>query len=122
MNATAVITTFTFQKEVIYRDLHQNEGLIAEHDLVQLLAEGPGSGVAIELDFAPEPEEEMDERHPPEELTCVMDADASQRQCVLAARAGRSFVMDGPPGTGKSQTITNMIAQLIADGKTVLFV
>lgn len=122
VNATAVITTFTFQKEVIYRDLHQNEGLIAEHDLVQLLAEGPGSDVAIELDFAPEPEEEMDERHPPEELTCVMDADASQRQCVLAARAGRSFVMDGPPGTGKSQTITNMIAQLIADGKTVLFV
>ena len=30
--------------------------------------------------------------------------------------------MDGPPGTGKSQTIANMIAELITHGKTVLFV
>ncbi len=30
--------------------------------------------------------------------------------------------MDGPPGTGKSQTISNMIAELIRRGKTVLFV
>jgi very-short-patch-repair endonuclease len=119
---TAVLTTFTFQKEVIYRDLRQNETLIAEHDLVKLLAEGPTSDVAGALDFVPDPEDTLDERHPPEELTCVMDADASQRQCILAARAGRSFVMDGPPGTGKSQTITNIIAQLMADGKTVLFV
>jgi hypothetical protein len=36
--------------------------------------------------------------------------------------SGRSFVMDGPPGTGKSQTIANMIAELLAKGKTVLFV
>lgn len=30
--------------------------------------------------------------------------------------------MDGPPGTGESQTITNIISQLLADGSTVLFV
>ena len=122
VDSTAVLTTFTFQKEVIYRDLRQNEELIAEHDLVKLLAEGPTSDIAVALDFIPDPEDTLDERHPPEELMCVVDADASQRQCILAARAGRSFVMDGPPGTGKSQTITNVIAQLIADGKTVLFV
>ncbi|WP_373069395.1 DUF4011 domain-containing protein, partial [Gemmatimonas sp.] len=122
VDTTAVMTSFTFQKEVIYRDLRQNEALIADHDLVKLLAEGPTSNVALELDFAPEPEDGLDERHPPEDLICVMDADASQRQCILAARSGRSFVMDGPPGTGKSQTITNIIAELMADGKTVLFV
>lgn len=118
----AVLTTFTFQKEVIYRDLYDNEDEIVGHEMVQLLAEGPSSSVALDLDFAPEDEAHLDERHPPEELGLVLDADSTQRQCVIAARAGRSFVMDGPPGTGKSQTITNAIAQLLLDGKTVLFV
>jgi hypothetical protein len=40
----------------------------------------------------------------------------------LAAAEGRDFVIVGPPGTGKSQTITNMIASCLAAGKTVLFV
>ena len=36
--------------------------------------------------------------------------------------AGRDLVLEGPPGTGKSQTITNLIAHTLAQGKTVLFV
>src|SRR5690606_24993546 len=35
---------------------------------------------------------------------------------------GHSFVIEGPPGTGKSQTITNVISELLAQGKRVLFV
>src|SRR6185437_13405958 len=35
---------------------------------------------------------------------------------------GHSFVLDGPPGTGKSQTIANMIAHNLALGRRVLFV
>ena len=31
-------------------------------------------------------------------------------------------MIDGPPGTGKSQTIANAIAELLAAGRTVLFV
>src|SRR6185437_15536280 len=41
---------------------------------------------------------------------------------IAAAAAEASFVMYGPPGTGKSQTIANVIAELLAQGKTVLFV
>lgn len=119
---TAVLTTFTFQKEVIYRDLLENESEIADHDLVRLLAEGPSSELALEMDFDPEAEEGFDERHPPEELACILDADVSQRQAIVASRVGRSFVVDGPPGTGKSQTIANVVAQLLRDGRTVLFV
>lgn len=118
----AVLTTFTFHKEVIFRDLMENQDEIAEHPTVQLLAEGPASDAALELDFHRVTDEELDAKHPPEELACVMDADATQRQCLIAARAGQSFVMDGPPGSGKSQTITNVIAQLLKDGKTLLFV
>src|SRR6185312_11792096 len=49
-------------------------------------------------------------------------ADASQLEAVAAARAGRTFVLEGPPGTGKSQTITNLLAHAMANGQRVLFV
>ncbi|UOT04493.1 DUF4011 domain-containing protein [Rhodococcus opacus] len=49
-------------------------------------------------------------------------ADGSQLRAVALAAAGRTFVLEGPPGTGKSQTITNLIAHALDHGKTVLFV
>lgn len=48
--------------------------------------------------------------------------DSSQAEAVAAARSGASFVLEGPPGTGKSQTITTIIADQMAQGRTVLFV
>lgn len=53
---------------------------------------------------------------------CICDADASQQNVIDRALCGQSFVLQGPPGSGKSQTITNLIAEFIARGKTVLFV
>ncbi|QRM34826.1 AAA domain-containing protein [Microvirga sp. VF16] len=50
----------------------------------------------------------------------IVDADLSQDEVVTAARAGESFVLQGPPGTGKSQTIVNVVANLLNDGKRVL--
>ena len=117
-----VLTTFTFHKEVIYRDLKQNMDDIMAHPIVRLLAEGPTSDAAQTFSFPPMSDNDLDRKHPPEETTCILDADATQRKCLIVARKGNSFVMDGPPGTGKSQTIVNMIAQLISDGKSVLFV
>jgi len=116
-----VLAAFSFQKEVIYRDLMNNSAKIVEHPTVRLLAEGPGD-FAADYSFSPVPENELDEVQPPEDTSLIMSADGTQRQCIQAARDGRSFVMDGPPGTGKSQTIANLIAQLLVDGKTVLFV
>lgn len=52
----------------------------------------------------------------------VLDADSSQRVALIRASEGHSMVVEGPPGTGKSQTITNLIAEAIYDGRTVLFV
>ncbi len=52
----------------------------------------------------------------------VYDADSSQVLAMVRAAEGHSIVVEGPPGTGKSQTITNMIAECVAAGKTVLFV
>jgi len=64
----------------------------------------------------------MDEVQEPESAAIVLDADSSQRRCIAAALDGRSFVMSGPPGTGKSQTIANIIAALMHSGRSVLFV
>ena len=38
------------------------------------------------------------------------------------AKAKRNLVVEGPRGTGKSQTITNIIAEFLAAGKSILFV
>jgi hypothetical protein len=119
---TAVLRTFTFHKEVIYQDLKTNHDTISGHPLVKLLAEGPRSKAAQSIGFTPISDDRLDEVHPPERLASILDIDGTQRQCLAAASEGKSFVMDGPPGTGKSQTITNLIAQLLRDNKTVLFV
>lgn len=48
--------------------------------------------------------------------------DSTQLRAILAGSKGRSFILNGPPGTGKSQTIVNMIVNAFYNGKTVLFV
>jgi len=52
----------------------------------------------------------------------IVPCDATQAAAVARARTGQSFVLHGPPGSGKSQTITNLIADYLARGKRVLFV
>jgi hypothetical protein len=115
-----VVSHFSFHKEVMYRDLEANAEEIADHPIIEALVHGSEEGSA--LDFEPMPDDQIDEHGRPEHGATVLPADATQRQCITASAAGHSFVMDGPPGTGKSQTIANMIAENIALGRTVLFV
>ncbi|MFI1438712.1 DUF4011 domain-containing protein [Streptomyces fructofermentans] len=118
-----VLDAFNSSKEVMYRDLRDNMQRILASPLVRTLGLGAdAAGTADSLGFEPVPLEQIDQKQPPEKAPLVLDADSSQRQCVAAALDGRSFVMDGPPGTGKSQTITNMIAGLLEKGRSVLFV
>ncbi|MEU4823036.1 DUF3320 domain-containing protein [Actinomadura sp. NPDC023710] len=118
-----VLATFRSHKEAMYRDLLDQEDQILAHPLVRAIGLGEAAHLpADELYFEPLDSERLDELQPPELTPLVLDADSSQRQCVAAALDGRSFIMDGPPGTGKSQTIANMIAALMHDGRSVLFV
>lgn len=55
-------------------------------------------------------------------LELIYDADTSQHCALIDALSGRNMVINGPPGTGKSQTITNLIALAMLRGKKVLFV
>jgi len=111
---------FSFHKEAMYQDLKKNQAMIVESLLVRAIAGDPF--VTDDLMFDAIPEEMVDQVAPPESMASILDADSTQRQCIVAARNGNSFVMDGPPGTGKSQTIANTIAELLAANKTVLFV
>lgn len=114
------LSPLSFAKETMYQDLKDNEEIIAAHPLIEALALGD---VARDGQFIDRiPDDELDEKFPPEQLFSILDADSTQRQCVIAAKRGSSFVMDGPPGSGKSQTIANVIAELMAAGKSILFV
>lgn len=120
ISEVSVLARFSFLKEVMYRDLLEHEDEICEHPLVQALAAPVGS--RSDFDFEPISDRDIDDVAVDTTLLSIRDADATQRACIWAAREGRTFVMDGPPGTGKSQTIANMIAELIGNGRTVLFV
>lgn len=116
-----VLSAFMFAKEAMFRDLEVNEDRVLASELVQSLAGGTDEA-RERLVFAPADADEIDTVAPPETVPLILDADSSQRVAIAAASEGRSFVLDGPPGTGKSQTIANMIASLVSDGKRVLFV
>ncbi|MCK9902151.1 DUF3320 domain-containing protein [Frankia sp. Cpl3] len=122
VEGSAELSLFSFAKEAMYQDLKENEDAIVAHPVIRALATGRASAGTGDLYFEEISESAMDITAAPEENPLVLDADASQRACVAAAVDGRSFVLDGPPGAGKSQTIANMIAALLHAGKSVLFV
>ena len=122
LHETTYLSTFSFTKEAMYKDLDDNAATILEHPIVQALATSDPSQQSPEFQFDPIEPADIDRFAPPELTPLVLDADSSQRAAVAAALAGKTFVMDGPPGTGKSQTIANMIGVLLHAGKTVLFV
>ncbi|HTE20636.1 MAG TPA: DUF4011 domain-containing protein, partial [Armatimonadota bacterium] len=64
----------------------------------------------------------LDPARPVSDCHEVYDADSSQTLAMIRAASGLSIVVEGPPGTGKSQTITNIIAEAVEAGKKVLFV
>ena len=118
---SVVVSTFSFAKYLMWNDLCERVDALKESAVVKHLIESPRdmyTGTGIEF---PDPRQLDAARHPRDTFIPLL-ADSSQIAAVYAAEAGKDFVLIGPPGTGKSQTIANMISQLLATGKTVLFV
>lgn len=113
---TVHLSVLQFAKFPLWKDLDESWQNLADNSLVRHLIETPLHPYAdpvtessvVDLD----------------ELRAQMPvpADSSQLQAVAEAAAGRTFVLEGPPGTGKSQTITNLLAHAMASGRRVLFV
>jgi hypothetical protein len=118
-----VLALFSFQKFVMYKDLEANAGALASHRLVRQLVTRQGSAGDQVIGLPDEIRRmDLDAEYPPERTFQVVDADSSQLRAIAAAARAHDLVIEGPPGTGKSQTITNLIAQALAPGKSVLFV
>ncbi|MEE9116402.1 MAG: DUF3320 domain-containing protein [Thermoplasmata archaeon] len=113
---------FSFSKFVMYKDLDPEvwpEGKSpADHPLIRAILD-PSPDAGTDQGFL---ESEVDEKITAHNVYHVMDSDSSQIAVIEDSKMGRNLVVEGPPGTGKSQTITNIIAELLAGGKSVLFV
>lgn len=57
-----------------------------------------------------------------EEVLTPFAIDESQESIILSVKSGKSVVVQGPPGSGKSQLICNLMADFSARGKRVLLV
>jgi very-short-patch-repair endonuclease len=120
---TAFISFFSFAKMRMYIDLDpacwpEGCGLL-ENTLVQQILEGS----LTETEETGYGGVDVTDDHPvAHDIPLVVEADSSQHTAILKTWEGRNLVVEGPPGTGKSQTITNMIAAALHQGKTVLFV
>ena len=109
---TVLLGLFSFNRFVMWNDMHVNRDKIAENDLVKSLYSGAATEEILEIDRSDAEEEDV---------FLPLTADSSQINAIKAASHDETFVLHGPPGTGKSQTITSMIADGIANGRTILF-
>ena len=117
-----VIGTFSFAKYLMWKDLVDRSPQLMESPLVKYLIERGKNNVVLEKSGEIINVDELDNSVNTQDLFLPLPADSSQIAAVVASAKGRDFVLDGPPGTGKSQTIANMIAHNLALGRRVLFV
>lgn len=116
-----VVGNFRYNNLPLVNDLEQNLEAFAGNDLVAAIAGVPEAQAALASSIDG-PSLALPDSEPPEAEFLVLDADSSQHQAINWALMGQSEVVWGPPGTGKSQTIANLIAALVANSKRVLFV
>ncbi|MFK7819779.1 MAG: DUF4011 domain-containing protein [Planctomycetaceae bacterium] len=118
----ALLGFFSFHKLLMYLDLAPELWAGADNldgSIVESIVCGADSDDATSL-YATD--YEIDDDHEANQILLVSDADSSQHSALVDIASGKSLVIEGPPGSGKSQTITNAIANAIHQGKSVLFV
>ena len=120
VNNNVALGFFSFTKFVMYNDLNpeawEDNVDLTKNELIQAIF-NPAKN-----DQEAFKEEDIDSQLEYRDMYQVLDADSSQIAAIQDVKAGRNLVVEGPPGTGKSQTIVNLIAELLAEGKSVLFV
>lgn len=117
-----VLGNFAYAKLPMVRDLESAVTGLIENEIVAAIAGDPGARTAV-IGARPDPASiPTPDAIPLADEYLILDADSSQNYAINATVAGHSLLVNGPPGTGKSQTIANLIATMIARGKRVLFV
>ena len=116
-----VLTTLSFAKYLLWKDLVDRTDKLKENPVVQHLIDTPTHSYGHGEDDFVSPST-LDYAVDPADLFTPLSANSSQVSAIVAAQRRRDFVLFGPPGTGKSQTIVNMITNCLAHAQTVLFV
>lgn len=115
-----VLGHFSFAKYLMWKDLVDRTDALRKNPVVKHLLDTPRDRYGNEIEFVETGD--IDRKYHPSELLTPLPADASQMAAIATADRGKDFIVIGPPGTGKSQTISNLIAHTLGQGKTVLFV
>lgn len=113
-----VLGNFSFSKLILWKDIVIHQEDLLKSEIVKSLVDGK---LVLNQNHEPYPAGEFDDITS-QSLVLPIPTDVSQMEAVVAAQKGQSFILHGPPGTGKSQTITNIIADALYRGKRVLFV
>ncbi len=113
VEACAALFHLGFMGQAVMEDLRQ---------LKSRPPEGTSLETALRMTEAAPSEEGPSEHVPERSRFFTSDSDPSQEAAVMEARAGKGLLVEGPPGTGKSQTIVNMVADAIGTGRTLLIV
>ena len=119
------INLFAFLKLMMYHDLDdanwQELNKPSDNFLIKNLLHNFGNLSTKNESDAANHKFEFD-KLPLSDIDHILDADSSQAEAIERVFKNKYLVIKGPPGTGKSQTIANIIASCIKKGKTVLFV
>lgn len=116
----AAIGVFPSARLAMYHDLDPSGWDFSAHPLISDLFGGSETGYDA-VPFGDEyniDEPEIEKKVP----YLIADADSSQFSTIVDVADGKNLAVEGPPGTGKSQTIVNTIAASLSAGKKVLFV
>ncbi len=111
------LSTFTFESLVLINDLKAMTEIALQSKLIAALAKAGATADASEA-----LSDDLDADAAAKGLVPVLPTDSSQLEALTYASSGRHVVVHGPPGTGKSQTITALIADALGRGQKVLFV
>jgi hypothetical protein len=120
------LALFNFSKLLMYLDLDPTQwpenGAITRHPIVsRFFTSQTGEARSNSYGFSAEhPIDDLPRAH--EHYPLIDDADSSQHSVLVDVIEGEDLVVHGPPGTGKSQTITNVLAAALAKDKSILFV
>ncbi len=110
------LANFSFARFAMWNDVRKNIDKFRKNALIKSLL---NNRLELEGNIF---EDKSEDDYAPSDILLPLMADSSQFSAIAEAAEGKSFVLHGPPGTGKSQTITNIIANCLSKNKRVLFV